>query len=331
MAGFLLTAVRSWTSQPTPTGLPLGGLALLWLLPRLLGGPAGAQLGELALPAAALLDLAFGAALVAAVAVPVVRARQRRQAGVLAWLGLLALAELAFYAGALGGFPHGLRAGVHAGLYAVLGLLLTIAGRVVPFFVKSALPEAAPLETPPWLERALPLALLALAGLDVLLGPEPLLRAAAAALALGHGWRLARWWRPEARGRSLLWVLYGAYGWLVLGFALQAVGPWLGLAPVHALHALAIGGLGAMAIGMMARVTLGHTGRDVRAARPGLGLLFALVFLAALLRVLGPWVAPAALIRGYTAAAAAWALAFAGLVGWGLPLWTRPRPDGKPG
>jgi uncharacterized protein involved in response to NO len=36
MAGFLLTAVRNWTGLPTPTGLLLALLALLWLLGRVL-------------------------------------------------------------------------------------------------------------------------------------------------------------------------------------------------------------------------------------------------------------------------------------------------------
>lgn len=34
IAGFLLTAVRNWTGQQTPTGAPLGALAALWVLTR---------------------------------------------------------------------------------------------------------------------------------------------------------------------------------------------------------------------------------------------------------------------------------------------------------
>ena len=32
IAGFLLTAVRAWTGQPTPAGVPLMALAALWVL-----------------------------------------------------------------------------------------------------------------------------------------------------------------------------------------------------------------------------------------------------------------------------------------------------------
>src|SRR3990172_609682 len=50
--GFLLTAVRNWTGQPTPSGVKLGLLAALWLLARVAAvtGPANV---------AVLLDAAF--------------------------------------------------------------------------------------------------------------------------------------------------------------------------------------------------------------------------------------------------------------------------------
>ena len=36
IAGFLLTAVRAWTNQPTPSGAPLAALAALWVCGRIL-------------------------------------------------------------------------------------------------------------------------------------------------------------------------------------------------------------------------------------------------------------------------------------------------------
>src|SRR5512134_152810 len=36
IAGFLLTAVRVWSGRPTPTGLPLAGIAGIWVLARIL-------------------------------------------------------------------------------------------------------------------------------------------------------------------------------------------------------------------------------------------------------------------------------------------------------
>ena len=36
VAGFLLTAVRTWTGKPTPAGVPLMALAALWVAGRVL-------------------------------------------------------------------------------------------------------------------------------------------------------------------------------------------------------------------------------------------------------------------------------------------------------
>jgi uncharacterized protein involved in response to NO len=69
IAGFLLTAVRNWTGRPTPTGVPLAGLVVLWLIARvlMLTGPANV---------AALIDILFLPALAVAVAIPIWRSRK---------------------------------------------------------------------------------------------------------------------------------------------------------------------------------------------------------------------------------------------------------------
>jgi len=151
IAGFLLTAVRNWTGRETPTGWPLGWLATLWALPRVLitvGGPG-------ILGVAATVDLLFGALLVAVVARPVAAVRQWRQVGLLTKLGLLWLAQAAFYATALGALPWRLSLGPQIGVYLVLAVILTISGRVVPFFVRAALPQTPPPPSGPgWTARS---------------------------------------------------------------------------------------------------------------------------------------------------------------------------------
>lgn len=93
-------------------------------------------------------------------------------------------------------------------------------------------------------------------------------------------------WRPRETLRvPLLWVLHVSYLWLPVGFALQ--GAHLLGAPMAwsgGVHALMVGALGGLTIGMMARVSLGHTGRPLE-AHPGVALSFALVALAAMTRL----------------------------------------------
>src|SRR6185436_13653566 len=67
IAGFLLTAVRAWTNQPTAGGVALMALAALWVGGRVL------VLTPLAL-AAAIVNAAFPLAVAVAIGIPLVRA-----------------------------------------------------------------------------------------------------------------------------------------------------------------------------------------------------------------------------------------------------------------
>ena len=81
MAGFLLTAVRAWTSAPTATGVPLMVLAALWVAGRVL------VLTPLAL-AAAVVNAAFPVAIAVAIAIPLWKTRNVRN---YFFIGLLTL------------------------------------------------------------------------------------------------------------------------------------------------------------------------------------------------------------------------------------------------
>jgi uncharacterized protein involved in response to NO len=99
---------------------------------------------------------------------------------------------------------------------------------------------------------------------------------------------LLRFWRWHDRGLwrvPLLWSLYLAYAWLVV--AALAMALWhAGLMPQQSLatHALAVGGIGGLILAMIARVSLGHTGRLLQPSNTVV-LGFALLMIAALSRV----------------------------------------------
>src|SRR5689334_7733297 len=65
ITGFLFTAVRNWTQQPTPTGITLAAFALLWLAGRVL------VLTPYQVPAM-IANVAFPLPVAAAIAVPLV-------------------------------------------------------------------------------------------------------------------------------------------------------------------------------------------------------------------------------------------------------------------
>jgi len=328
IAGFLLTAVRNWTGMPTPQGPALLLLLLSWAAGRLLI----LGTGHAALAGAAAADATFGALLLIAIARPVVRARQWRQSGILSKVALLLCANLLFYAGALGYFPPGVRAGLYSGVYLIVALILVMARRVLPFFIERGVGYSVRLRNYRWLDQAGLLGFFLFWIADIL---QPDGRAAAALaglLGILHLLRMAGWYTPGIRHRPLLWSLYAGYGFLVIGFALKAAVPLFGVSPLLALHAFAYGGIGLFTLGMMTRVSIAHTGRDILSPYPTLFWMFAALLLGALLRVLGPLLEPARHVLWIGLSQTMWIAAFAIFLFTCLPMLLKPaRRDNQPG
>ncbi|WP_206736606.1 NnrS family protein [Pseudomonas protegens] len=283
IAGFLLTAVANWTGRPALSRTPLILLWLLWLLARLAWWLA------LPLPLFLVLQLAFMPALAAVVGHELWRAGKRDNYPMVLILGLLTLFQGQTLLGLLAAQELWQRHGELGALWLVAALMTVIGGRVIPFFIQRGLnrPPAPPAS--PWPTRVLLLGSL-LAAISMALGggdaPRPWLAALFAVLAALHLWRLWRWHQPGLWRLPLLWSLYLGYLWLALatlGMALWHLGGLSSQSLVT--HALALGGLGGLVLGMIARVSLGHSGRPLQVTRAMVGA-FALLFLAALCRVL---------------------------------------------
>ena len=94
-----------------------------------------------------------------------------------------------------------------------------------------------------------------------------------------------------------------------------------------AVHALTVGAMGGLILGMIARVTLGHTGRQLQPPK-SITWAFVLFNLGALARVvLVDW----AYIPGLWLAAVCWALSFATYLWSYAPMLWQARVDGQPG
>ena len=128
----------------------------------------------------------------------------------------------------------------------------------------------------------------------------------------------------------MLWVLYLGYSWLVIGFFLHALADLALIDRLQAVHAFTAGAIGTFTIGMMARVSLGHSGRRIEAL-PWMSAAFSLVFAAAFFRVLMPLLWPDFTDWFIIAAAVCWSLAFAIFGLRYSAILMRPRTDGRPG
>jgi uncharacterized protein involved in response to NO len=325
IAGFLLTAVKNWTGVQTVYGLSLLLLFLPWLAARVLLLAGGAGL----LPWAALADGLFNTLLVFALAWPVFKVRQFKQFGIISKVLLLTLANLAFYAGVLEVWPRGVQAGLYTGVYMIMALIFVMSRRVIPFFIERGVDTTVTLTNRAWLDGA-SLFLLIAFWLAELAAPDSLSVAVLAGLlCVLHGTRLAGWHDPGIWRRPLLWVMFLAYAALIAGFMLKVAVYVFGISPFLPLHAFTYGGIGLFTLGMMARVTLGHTGRNVLDPPPLVAWMFILLSVGSVVRVALPLFDAAHYVRWMALSQLLWILAFTLFLWVFLPMLLRPRADGQ--
>lgn len=326
VAGFLLTAVSNWTGRPTARGAALGVLVGLWA-----GARASLLAGDALAGAAALLDGLFALGLLLAVGVPLVRARQWRQAGILAKLLLLATGNVVFWLGAFGVLQHGVRWGLLGGLYLLVSLVLTIGARVLPGFIERGVDYPVRIAAPAWIVGANIVLVLAFFVNELFVGHAPAAVALAGTLCALNAWRLACWHTRGIWRRPLLWGLYGAFAGITAGFGLHALAALGRLPPMLALHAFAIGGVALATLAMMARVALGHTGRDIHAPPAAVKVALGLLLAALLARVGMPLIGMDWYAAGVQWSQGLWIAAFAIFLLAYVPVFTGPRVDAQGG
>lgn len=321
IAGFLFTAVRHWTGGDTPRGLALGALVLLWL--------AGRIAPFVATPAiAAAIDLAFLPAIAIAVAKPIAAMTpprgQRRP-----WLPVIVLALLG-----IANLLHHLDQAAIAralGFGVVAMLIAVIAGRVIPSFTMTGAQVSVP--AAPIRDRVAVIALGLAVALDVAAQIETIpampLAVVNIVAALIHAARLQQWHSHRALRVPLLAILHIAYAWLPVALLLRGLANLDLMSPALALHALGVGAMAGLMLGMMTRSSLGHTGRALRAGRWEVAI-YAAITLAALFRLCAglhaDWTLPL-----LCAAGLAWEAAFGLFLMRYAPMLVRSRVDGKPG
>jgi uncharacterized protein involved in response to NO len=325
MAGFLLTAVKNWTGQPTATGDKLAGLCLLWLYGRILPFYAGLLPDALI----ALVDFAFLPVLAYYISQPIIKTKNYRSLVFIGILLLLALGNGLIHADKLGLMENSAATGLQLVIATIILLILVIAGRVFPFFTERGLTGVLIIKKPLLEGLAIGSAALVFA-LQLAQVSGALLAIAALAAGVINIARVACWYNGKIWYVPLLWVLYVGYGWLILGFLFTALSAYAVVSASSALHAFTLGGIGVLTLGMMARVSLGHTGRVLKASN-AIALAFVLLNLAAVFRVLLPMALPDWYNSLVYLATLSWLAAFALFVFVYAPLLTTARVDGQEG
>lgn len=322
IVGFLFTAGRNWTNQPTPTGWRLGALVALWLAARILVVTPYAT-------AAAVANVAFPLACAIALAVPFWRARNKRNYFFVGLLLVMSVAAAMVHLQRLRGMDAAAWSGVQVALDVVLFILVVMGGRVIPMFTNNSVAGADAQRTPR-LDKVALGAVLALLAADALGAPAWLVGTIAVVAGGAHAARLAYWHPFRTRRTPLVWVLHLAYAWIPVHLVLRACAAAGVVSTSAATHALTVGAIGGLIIGMVTRTAKGHTGRALRADRWDT-VSYLLVAAAAGTRVLVPLFVPALTITAIGLTAVLWCAALGLYVVRYLPVLTRARLDGKPG
>ncbi|WP_350557596.1 NnrS family protein [Psychrobacter sp. CAL346-MNA-CIBAN-0220] len=342
VAGFLLTAVKTWTGVMMPHGYKLLGIFVCWLLARLgwlafglgidFGVGQGAGQGIWLLYAAAVFDLLFIGLMAFAIFRAVLQVKQYKQLGILAKLVLLTVGNGLCYWGIISADMNLTRIGMYLGFYLIIGLVLTMGRRVVPFFIERGLSidstETIKVRNNKVQDIASLLFFLAFFIVDLFYPNKYLLTITALGVAAVNIVRLIGWYHRGIWQKPLLWSLYIAFLGMCLSFVLYALQPWLGYNHSIAVHGLSISGVGMMTVAMMARVSLGHTGRSIHNPSKMVTVMFALMVLVFVSRVLLPLVDTSHYLLWIMIAQGAWIACFMLFCISYLPMLARPRPDG---
>lgn len=309
VTGFLLTAIPNWTGRLPIQGRPLLVLVVVWLAGRF-AVTVSAQLGWLT---TAVIDVAFLALLIAAVAREILAGKNWGNLKVVGLVSLLLVGNVAFH---LESHFHGsAEYGVRIGIATMVLLISVIGGRIVPSFTRNWLARENPGRLPApmaWFDFIVIGVSAATLALWVMLPAGRLSGAMLAIAGLLQIARLARWAGDRTLRDRLVLVLHVGYAFVPLGFLLASAAA-LGLIAVSAgIHAWTVGAAGTMTLAVMTRASLGHTGNALIASAMT-QIIYAAIVIAALARIgaslLPVWSDPLLQLT-----VLAWCLAFFGFV-----------------
>ncbi len=326
VAGFMLTAICTWTGSQPLSGKYLGVVVGIWLLGRiafLFPGVFGVKL-------VSLLDILFLLFLLLYVSYILFKHRNWRNLPMSCLLLLLLCANIVIHWGINTDNLILSTRGRLFSLEVILILIVLVGGRIIPAFTANWLArkgqERSLIKSSKLLDISCFSCLFLLLIADVFLAATMIsayLALLSSVLLLA---RLLGWKGWLTFSEPLLWVLHLGYFWVILALFLKGMGLFFPfITPSVWIHALGLGAIGTMIIGVMTRVSLGHTGRQLKLP-PYSVFSYYLITLAAICRLAyGLGIHSSAVIL--TISGLAWSLGFLVFIITYWPILTRERID----
>ncbi len=302
VAGFLLTAVANWTGGAPARQQHLAALCALWIAGRIV---ININLG---LPDIAvwIIDGAFIPALAISLSIPLIKSWNKRNFIFLVLLSILFICNIAFY-------MLQDRTPLYIAILIITTMISLIGGRIIPAFTVAALRRKGieVFQTPQMKMDIAALLSLALIVIHfAVLGSEGAILAVLGILSASiHLLRMRYYHTLKTFNDPMAWILHAGYGWVIIGIVLISLSA-IDIVPFSmALHALTAGAIGSMTLGMICRVALGHTGRELKANKIT-ALIFILIQITALIRVFGTYLLPEYTSLWIISSALLWSLCF---------------------
>ncbi|TGL62938.1 NnrS family protein [Leptospira ognonensis] len=327
LIGFLFTAGQSWTGKTLLKGTSLLSITLLWILGRF------AFLNQQILAAFSFgLDITLDLIILYLLVIAFHAKGQERNRIISYGYFLFFLCHLlagfaSFHVIPMESTLHY----VHLAIFILVLFVMIIAGRILPFFTSAAIREASPANHR-LVERLIhPLFFIFLA-FELIVYWLEMARFGSAILALLLGYlnvyRLSKWESLKAIRIPILFILHISYFWLALGFIFFALFRLNVIPASSAYHLFTVGGLSTFIYGMVTRVSLGHTARQIIASK-WTHFAYYLLNAAVIIRVGLPLFS--IYKESYLIAGIFWIIAFGLFVCQYIKILISPRLDGKLG
>ena len=324
IAGFLLTAVKNWTGIQTIRGYWLAELTSLWLAGRIL------PFFDIHPLFAAAISVAFFPFLAFAIAVPLIRSGNKTNLVFIPVLLMFACSELIFQLSILDLIELDAMNGIHLAMHMTIILIVLMGGRVIPFFIgRSTVIQLSAI--PRTIDQATFISLILWTFSSLVFGwNSPAAALFAAVAAMFQGYRMIKWHTSKLWSIPMLWILYLGYSWIFTGLVIQTLSYFIPVMPSVSIHAMTTGAIGMVTMGMMSRVSLGHTGRNIDHNNLLL-IAFLLIAITPVLRVLLPALIPGIYHQAVIISGLSWIVAFTLFSIVLAPILIKPREDGRDG
>ena len=286
ISGFLLTIEKYRFGAVISKKSALIILIILWILARV--SISLTLITDLSWKTGAVLDCLFILILTIRISYPIIRGKDREKTALAAHLAIITTSNIVFYLGVLGVLQDGQRWGVYSALFLVVSIILLMGRKMIPLFIRNGLQFK--FEPRNW--RVIDILsiffFVSFFFSELFFTSGKLVSIISGILALIYSVRLYGWYSNGIWDKPMLWVLFVAYAWIVIGFGLKFLSLYFNIPDLPALHSLTYGGIGLMTVGFMSRVTLGHTGRNVFAPPKIVFWIFTVLLAGAIVRVFFP-------------------------------------------